>query len=106
MSTNLVLMGITVDDFTWYEVGDVGAFVDRNLPQIVNELAAEGVPLTVVTVNQTEAPEYEEMQVALIFENLFLPVYENGDFYIKPNGKYATRKRSDGYALLGIRNES
>lgn len=106
MSTNLVLMGITVDDFTWYEVGEVGAFVDRNLPQIVNELAVEGVPLTVATINEAEVPECEEMRVAFMFEGLFLPVYENGDFYIKPNGKYATKKRSDGCALLGIRNES
>ncbi|EPM5416441.1 hypothetical protein ACTM2X_001280 [Vibrio parahaemolyticus] len=106
MSKNLVLMGIAVDDFTWYEVGKVESFIARSLPQIVNELAVDGEPLTAVTVNQTEVTGYEEMQVALIFENLFLPVYENGDFYIKPNGKYATRKRGDGYALLGIRNES
>ncbi len=64
-------MGIAVDDFTWYEVGKVESFIARSLPQIVNELAVDGEPLTVVTVNQTEVTGYEEMQVALIFENLF-----------------------------------
>ncbi len=106
MSNVLDLMVLTVDDFTWYEAGEITVFVERNLPQIVNELAVDGEDLTVTVVDNNEVPDYDEMKIAFVFKGLFLPVYENGDFYVKPDGSYATRKRSDGYALLGIRNES
>ncbi|ALR91317.1 hypothetical protein [Vibrio alginolyticus] len=106
MSNVLDLMALTVDDFSWYEAGTITTFVERNLPQIVDELAVDGEVLTVTVVDSNEVPDYDEMKIAFVFKGLFLPVYENGDFYVKPDGSYATRKRSDGYALLGIRNES
>ncbi|EIZ1550937.1 hypothetical protein ACWONS_003509 [Vibrio parahaemolyticus] len=102
----LDLMGLTSDDFTWYEAGEVTAFVERGLPQLFNELAVEGEDLTITIVDNNEVPDYETIKVAFLFRGLFLPVYENGDFYVKPDGSYATLKRNDGYALLGIRNES
>ncbi len=106
MSNTLDLMAMTADDFTWYEAGEVTVFVERGLPQVVNELAVEGEDLTLAIVDSNEVPDYDEIKMAFVFKGLFLPVYENGDFYVKPDGSYATRKRSDGYALLGIRNES
>lgn len=100
------LTGLTINDFTWYEVGEISALISRGLPQVVDELAVDGSTLTVLIVSDMEIPGYDEMKVALVFNNLFLPVYENGDFYIKPDSSYATRKRSDGYVLLGVRNAS
>ncbi|CAH1521266.1 conserved hypothetical protein [Vibrio owensii] len=106
MNDVLDLMGLTSDDFTWYEAGSVEGFELRSLPQIFGELLVEELPLTVATVNMSEIQEYDEMKVAFIFEGLFLPVLESGDFYVKPDGSYATLKRNDGIALLGILNES
>ncbi|KIP71406.1 hypothetical protein SN11_16850 [Vibrio harveyi] len=106
MNSVLDLMGLTTDDFTWYEAGLIDDFVERNLPQIVGELAVNDEPLTVAVTEPDEAAGYDEVVVSFVFRNMFLPVLEDGDFYVKPNGRYATLKRNDGYALLGIRNES
>ncbi|PNP21959.1 hypothetical protein AL471_014380 [Vibrio alginolyticus] len=102
----LDVMGLSVDSFTWFGVENVDVLVARGLPQIVNEFTINSEPLTITVVDNNEVPDYDEMKIAILFKGAFLPVYENGDFYVKPDGSYATRKRSDGYALLGIRNES
>ncbi|MGD1455294.1 hypothetical protein [Vibrio harveyi] len=106
MTDTLALMGLSPEDFTWYEAGLVDDFVDRDLPQMFGELAVENEPLTVAVVNQVEAIDYTEMKMAFIFRGLFLPVYEDGEFYVKPDGSFATLKRNDGFALLGVRNAS
>ncbi|MBD0785773.1 hypothetical protein HUO09_05430 [Vibrio sp. Y2-5] len=106
MSENLVLMGLTTEDFDWYEVGEVDSFSARGIPQIVNELAINNESITVAVISDEVVPDFGTIKVALWFRSTYLPVYENGDFYVKSDGQYATVKRSDGYALLGIRNES
>lgn len=106
MSDSLELMGLATKDFEWYEAGDVDAFVVRDIPQIVNELAINNQSLSIAVISSEVVPDFDTIKVAFWFRNTYLPVYENGDFYVKSDGKYATVKRSDGYALLGIRNES
>jgi len=106
MNNILELMGLTTNDFTWFESGDVTGFVERQIPQIVNELAVEGEPLSITVINENEVPDYQTMKIAFMFRGAFLPVYESGEFYVKADGSLATVKRNDGFALLGIRNES
>ncbi len=106
MSDILELMGLDTDDFTWYEAGDIEAFVARGIPQIVDEIAIDGEPITVTVVDNIEVPDYDTMKIAFMHQSLFLPVYESGEFYVKPDGSYATLKRNDGFALIGVRNES
>ncbi len=106
MTDTLELMELSTDDFTWYEAGAVLTFVERNIPQIMNELAINGESVSIAVINSNEVPDYDAIKMAFWFRDTYLPVYENGDFYVKPDGSYATVKRSDGYALLGIRNES
>ncbi len=103
---SLSLMELEIGDFDWYDAGLVADFVDRKLPQLFGELAINNEPLTVHIIDNTEVPDYDEVKVAFVFKGQFLPLYENGDFYVKPNGLYATLKRNDGCALIGIRNES
>lgn len=103
---SLELMDLSIDDFTWYNIGSVSDFMERGLPQLVNELTVSGSALTVVAVGPNIATGYDEIKIAFVFNGQFLPVYETGEFYIKPSGSYATRKHSEGYALLGVRNAS
>ncbi|HHY0466029.1 TPA: hypothetical protein ACVU43_003012 [Vibrio parahaemolyticus] len=102
----LEIMGLSVRSFDWFGVENVDTLVSRGLPQLVGEFTVKSEDLTVTIVDNNEVPDYEIMKVAFLFRGLFLPVYENGDFYVKPDGSYATLKRNDGYALLGVRNES
>lgn len=103
---SLSLMGLTQNDFTWYNFGFTADFIKRNIPQIVNEYAVGEEDLTIMVLNQLEVPGFDSFKVAFWFRNAYLPLYENGDFYVKADGSLASKKQSDGYALLGIRNES
>lgn len=103
---SLDLMGLSQNDFTWYNVGKVDDWVARNIPQVVDEYTADGEDITIMIVNQTEVPNFDSFQMAFWFRDAYLPLYENGDFYIKADGSLAAKKHSDGYALLGVRNES
>lgn len=102
----LDIMGLSVDSFAWFGVENIEVLVSRGVSQLIGEFTVKGEDLTVTIVDINEVPNYDTMKVAFMFRGVFLPVYESGDFYVKPDGSYATRKRSDGYALLGIRNES
>ncbi|MFV0448063.1 MAG: hypothetical protein ACK5MF_06330 [Vibrio sp.] len=101
-----MLGDLNQSDFDWYRVESVDALVERGLPQIINEYTVDGDNITINVIDNEVVPDYDTMKVAFVFRNQFLPVYENGEFYVKPDGSYATLKRSNGYALLGIRNES
>lgn len=103
---NFDSMGLSTEDFNWYPVGQVSEFVERNIPQIVNELIIDGDDLTIMIINSLEVPNFDSFRMAFWFRNAYLPVYENGEFYIKVDGSLASRKRTDGSVVLGIRNES
>lgn len=99
-------MGLSIEDFTWYPVGQASELVERNIPQIVNEFIVDGDALTIMIINELEVPSFNSFRMAFWFRGAYLPVYENGDFYIKVDGSLAARKRSDGSVVLGVRNES
>lgn len=103
---SLSAMGLSQDDFTWYNVGLVSDFVERNIPQIVDEYTVADEDVTIMVINALEVPGFNSFNVAFWFRDTYLPVYESGDIYIKANGSFATKKYEDGQALLGIRNES
>lgn len=103
---SLSLMGLTQSDFTWYNFGYTSDFIKRNIPQIADEYTVADEDLTIMVLNELEVPDFNSFKVTFWFRNTYLPLYENGDFYIKADGSLGSKKHSDGYALLGIRNES
>lgn len=102
---SLISMGLSQENFTWYNVGLVSDFVSRNIPQIVNEYTVADEDITIMVLNVIEVPNFDSFKVAFWFRDTYLPVYENGNVYVKANGAFATEKYSEGQALLGIRNE-
>ncbi|GLT13909.1 hypothetical protein GCM10007931_08830 [Vibrio algivorus] len=103
---SLSVMGLSQEDFTWYNVGLVSGFISRNIPQIINEYTVADDDITIMVLNTPEVSGLDSFKMAFWFRDTYLPVYENGDIYVKANGAFATKKYSGGQALLGIRNES
>ncbi|UKA23389.1 hypothetical protein IHC92_20775 [Photobacterium damselae subsp. damselae] len=95
------LYGLTRSDFRWFCVGNVDSFKKRELPQIVGEFSLNKKPL-VVDVIPSQYQHNFKSSINLIYENVYLIVHDNFDYYVHHSLKYAT-KRSDGYVYIGLK---
>ena len=88
--------------YTWYEIGSVVDWIARQLPQLTkSEIVLVGKPIDVLIVEDEVIPSYSIMKMAIVYDEAFLPVYENGDLFITHDNNHASIK-IDGVAYFGV----
>lgn len=99
-----MLHGLTALDFNWYFIGDIAKLKEKNIPQVTGELTVKNKPV-IIDIIPSKYIVDGMSSINLIYNNIYLIVLDDSNFYIHHSLMYATRRLNNGL-YIGLRNES
>lgn len=86
----------------WYRVDNAITLQNRIVPRVFDEYTLNGEPVDVLLVS-SDVDSTTNVKIALIYKEEYLPVYDDGWFFLSKSRIYVTKKNnSDNSVFIGI----